>query len=237
MENLKKFKDIIFLALALLIFVFLYNNTTRRFDRLEGQHDILKEEYSKKKGGVIVSNKKYVFIVDSIKKEIYKKDFENKALKDSNKNLEEKIASILNSPKKLPKDLAGLVAFYNQRYSTSKNTAVGDKVGLEVETAMDVSSELEEGDRLAEVLPLKDKQLKNLDTTVVNLNNQKKMLAHTLLLSEEQIKEYQELQKLADQNILNLEKQNKNLKMKNVLNKILIPAAVVGGVFLGTKIK
>lgn len=237
MENLKKFKDVIFLALALLIFIFLYNNTTRRFDRLEGQHDIIEKDYLNKKDGVAVANKRYVFIVDSIKKELHKKDLENSRLKESNEKLEEKITDILKAPKNLPKDLVGLVAFYNQRYVTTKNTVVGDKVGLEIETAVDVSNDLVEGDRLAEVLPLKDKQLKNLDTTITNLNSQKKMLSYTLSLSEEQIKNYQDLQKLAEQNIINLEKQNKNLKMKNALNKILIPAAVVGGVFIGTKIK
>ncbi len=40
----------------------------------------------------------------------------------------------------------------------------------------------------------------------------------------------------AIRNIKNLESQNKKLRIKSTLNKILIPVAVVGGVFLGTQI-
>jgi hypothetical protein len=237
METLKEYKNIVFLILALLIFCLLYNNTSRRFDKLDGQYDVLKEQYSIKKDGVQTDNKKYILVIDSIKKEIYKKEAENKVLLNNNNKLEQKINSILKTPKNIPKDLIGLVSFYNERYVTSKNKVVEEKVGLTVETAMDVSNDLVEGDRLAEILPLKNQQLKNLDSTVINLNSQKEMLSKSLSLSEEQIKNYQDLQKLADQNILTLEKQNKTLKKKNFLNKVLIPVSVATGVFIGTKIK
>ena len=57
------------------------------------------------------------------------------------------------------------------------------------------------------------------------------------MLAEFQIREQEKLQEIGEKNIKNLEKQNKKLKTKSTLTKILIPIIFVAGGYLGTQIK
>lgn len=237
MERINSYKNLIVISILLLLFFIFYSVTSSKFDKLEGQYSVLKKQYEAETAKVEVKYQSYLLKVDSIKKEVYLRDLENQRLKTVNKNLQDKIDGIVNRPINPPKDLQGLVNYYNTLYKTDENKVVGDKVGLGLYTARDVSYDLEEGSKLAEIIPLKDAQIKNLDSTVTNLNSSKKALTYSLDLSQDQIKEYKELQELASDNIKNLEKQNRTLKTKNALNKILIPVSVAAGVFIGTKLK
>ena len=117
-----------------------------------------------------------------------------------------------------------------------RTKVIENKVGLGLDTAMDVASDLEEGFRCAEIIPLKDEQLKNKDSIINNLNKDKVDISTSLTSAEKQIEKQKELQKTGEENISNLEKQIKKSKTKSTLNKILIPVALGAGILLGNKL-
>jgi peptidoglycan hydrolase CwlO-like protein len=121
-------------------------------------------------------------------------------------------------------------------YGTNENKVVDNKIGLGLGTAMDVANDLEEGFRCAEIIPLKDEQLKNKDSIITNLNKDKVDISTSLTSAEKQIEKQKELQKTGEENISNLEKQLKKSKRKSTLNKILIPVALGAGILLGNKL-
>ena len=173
---------------------------------------------------------------DSLDLEIKKREKLNKDLSYQNSTLESKIKTLSNKKIVVPKDVQGLVKYFNERYKTNENKVVENKVGLTEFTAMDVSYELEEGDNLIAIDSMKTIQLKNKDTQIVNLEKDKTDIKTQLTTAEEDILKRKELQKSADDNINNLKSQVKSLKTKSTLNKILVPVALGVGVFTGLQI-
>lgn len=126
----------------------------------------------------------------------------------------------------VPKDVQGLVLFFNDRYQTKLNEVVNNKVGLSEETAYDVSFELSEFDNQVEILKNKDKIIFAQDSINTNLTVEIKGFEKSMLLYETEIKAKDNLN-------LMFEKENKKLKRKNTFTKILVPASFLIGGFLG----
>lgn len=232
MENLnyKRISGVLLILVILLIIPHMCNNT----GELEGQYKELKKQYSAQKELVNTIKKLRQEEKDSLNNEIKTREWENSDLISENNRLREKIK---NQPKiNVPKDVIGLVKYFNHRYKTNENKVVENKVGLVEEVAYDVSFELEEGDRAVETIKTQDTIINNQETIITNLNKDKKDLDTMLKSAENVISEQNKLQEKADENINNLTKQVKKQKRKNVWNKILIGVATFTGFYFGTQL-
>ena len=232
--NYKKIIIGVIILLGILLIAQKCNNN--RYNQLKGKYEILEEQYKKQKDGVKVFEENRIKEKDSLGLEIKKREKLNKDLSYQNSTLESKIKTLSNKKIVVPKDVQGLVKYFNERYKTNENKVVENKVGLTEFTAMDVSYKLEEGDNLIAIDSMKTIQLKNKDTQIVNLEKDKADIKTQLITAEEDILKRKELQQSADENINNLKNQVKSLKTKSTLNKILVPVALGVGVFTGYQI-
>lgn len=130
-----------------------------------------------------------------------------------------------------------LVKYFNERNKTKENTVIEDKVGLGITSAKNVVTNLEEGDACKEILPLKDSIITNLKDKVVNLEGVSQNKSIMLISAEKSINSLRELSTLQKNLTDGLGRENKKLRVKSTLNKILLPIAIVGGFYLGTQIK
>lgn len=232
--NYKKIIIGVIILLGILLITQKCNNN--RYNQLKGKYEILEEQYKKQKDGVKVFEENRIKEKDSLSKEIDKREKDNKDLSYQNSSLESKIKTLSNKKIVVPKDVEGLVKYFNERYKTNENKVVENKVGLSEFTAMDVSYELEEGDNLVAIDSMKTIQLQNKDTQIVNLEKDKTDIKTQLTTAEQDILNRKALQEAADKNINNLESQVKSLKTKSTLNKILVPVALGVGGFVGYQI-
>ena len=232
MKNLdfKRISITLFVLIILLIIPYMCNDV----GKLEDRYSELKKQYNAQKELVNTIEKLRQEEKDSLSDEIKRREWENSDLISENNRLREKIK---NQPKiNVPKDVIGLVKYFNHRYKTNENKVVENKVGLVEEVAYDVSYELEEGDRAVETIKTQDTIINNQETIITNLNKDKTDLSTMLNSAENVISEQKKLQEKADENINNLTKQVKKQKRKNIWNKILIGVGTLGGFYLGTQL-
>ena len=229
-------KITIVLVIILIMLTTITTCVSNKLNRLEGQYEVLKEQYSVQKKTVSNLSLAREKEKDSLNFQISQREVQNDFLRQENNKLKGDIQDIKNRPINVPKDVIGLVRYFNERYKTTENKVLENKVALVEEVAYDVSYELEEGDRLNEIVPKQEQIIKNQDSTISNLEKDKVDLKTQVKSAEELIKEQKELNDLADKNIDNLNKQIKQHKRKNFWNKVLIVVSGAGGVFLGTQI-
>ena len=83
----------------------------------------------------------------------------------------------------------------------------------------------------------------NKDSIIVEqksiiINSEKEVVNVGAMLdsAEKQIKQQKELQELVDKNINNLEKQNKKLRTKSTVGKVLTGIGIIAGIILGANL-
>lgn len=237
---MEKFSKIFWYTVGLLLIIgiilSLRNCEENKYSKLQGSYDILKEQYLKGQDSLVEQKKKRIADQEAFFKVIDRKEKENVTLSENNKKLEQRISTIKDKKITVPEDIPGLVNYFNNRYSTLENKAIEDKVGLTPIIGSKVSYELEEKDNLNEIINIKDEQLSNNNTQINNLQDNSRDLKTMLNSAEDEIKKEEELRNLANKNIGNLEKQIKSLNRKNTFNKILIPASLILGGFIGYQI-
>ena len=234
MENLNyKRISLILLILVIILFITQMCNNT---DRLQGQYDILKKQLSEQKQVVKETEEKRLQEKDSLLFVISQRNIENDLLYSENDDLKKRIQDLRNKPISVPKDLNGLVTYFNQRYKTIENKVVDNKVGLVEDVAKDVVVEIEEGDRAIETVSLQESVIKNQDTIISNLNKDKVDLSLVVSSAENEITERKKLQEMSEENIKVLEKQVKKQKNKNFWNNVLIGVGTIGGFYLGSQL-
>lgn len=230
--NYKKISLVLLIIVLLLTIPHFCNDS----DRLQGQYDILKEQLSQQKELVKNTEEKRIKEKDSLNFLISQREVQNGFLADENTALRKKIKDINDKPILLPKDLVGLTRYFNERYKTTQNKVVDNKVGLIEEVAYDVSYELESGDRAEETVVFQDSIIKNQDTVIVNLNKDKVDLSLVISSAENELEQRKKLQEMSEDNIKNLENQVKKQKRKNVWNKILLGIGTMTSFYLGTRL-
>ena len=230
--NYKRISLVLLILVILAIIPHFCNNT----DRLQGQYDILKKQLSEQKQIVKETEEKRLREKDSLLFVISQRNIENDLLYSEIDGLKKRIQYLKNKPISIPKDLNGLVTYFNQRYKTIENKVVDNKVGLVEDVAKDVVVEIEEGDRAIETVSLQESVIKNQDTIISNLNKDKVDLSLVVSSAENEITERKKLQEMSDENIKSLEKQVKKQKNKNFWNKVLIGVGTIGGFYLGTQL-
>jgi hypothetical protein len=232
-------KKIILVAVAILAIILLAQNcNSYQYHKLEGEYSVLKKNLEKQSEEITVLRGKIKTQKDSLNKEIAKRTMQNTALKTKNETINANVATLKNKLKLPPSvtDLESSLRFFNERYKTDLNTIIDNKIALFEYTALDVATELEEGDIHIELNEEYQEKIQNQDTIISNLEKDKLDLK-TQNDSQEELAKLNEIYKSqANENIFNLEKQNKKLKTKTWLTKALIPVAAFGGYYFGKKL-
>ena len=226
--NYKRISAVLLILVILLIIPHFCNNTDK--------YDVLKKQLSEQKELVNKVEQKRIKEKDSLLSKITARELENKNQEKEISDLNNRIKNLKNKPISVPKDLNGLVMYFNDRYKTNLNKLVDNKVGLVEEVAYDVSYELEEADIAIETVSLQDKVIKKQDTIISNLNKDKVDLSLIISSAENEIKERKKLQEMSDENIKSLEKQVRKQKNKNIWNKILLGVGTMTSFYIGTQI-
>lgn len=209
----------------------------KKLSGLEGEYKVLKSNYEAQKSVVSNLSSAREKEKDSLNFVISQREVENSFLRDENNRLKGSIQEIKNRPVKTPKGLENLTQYFNDRYKTKENIIISDKVGLAEESAMDVVSELEEFDKVVEIVPLQENIIKNQEKSISNLEKDKVDLKTQISSAENLIEEQKKLNEMADKNIGNLESQVKKQKKRNFWNKVLIIGGSVGGFLLGSQVR
>lgn len=227
------FISFMIMTIFLSIFIWEYN---KKYQQLKNQYDILNTQYNLQKDKVDEISEFRKKYQDSISNIIAERE---KIIKDSENLIEEiekKIKDIKRKKISVPKDIPGLVDYFNTRYSTEENVVIEDKVGLTKDIAYNVSYELEDKDNITVISSLKDQQIEVKDSIIHHLDGTNKDLFSMLNLAEKEIDERKILENISEENIKNLNNQIRNLNRKNNINKVLIPVGAVVGGFIGYKI-
>ena len=87
-----------------------------------------------------------------------------------------------------------------------------------------------------DVVTDKDSIIEEQKTIIVISEKEVVNVGAMLDSAEKQIKQQKELQELADKNINNLEKQNKKLRTKSTVGKVLTGVGIIGGIILGANL-
>lgn len=219
-------KNIHYIIIILILFIIIF---TQRCESSK-KYDLLKTELFKQKEIVAKTSKKRIQERDSLNLVISKREQINDSLKNNITSLENKIKTIRDRTIIIPKDLEEFKNYFNKRYNTLENTVIVDKVGVSQTTATNIVVDLEEGDKNSEIIPLKDEQLKNKDSIIVNLENDKENLSILIFSAEKEIEERIKLEALADKSI-------KTLERKNKWNKLYIVSGIIGSFIVGNQIK
>lgn len=216
------------LVLGILLFIPLKCN-----NKLKDKYEVLKEQYDTQKKELEIVSEKRQKEKDSLEFIISQREVYNNVLIKENISLLDRISSVKNRTFTAPKDLIGLVGYFNNRIGTKENIVLGNKVGLGQFSAVKVITDLEEGDKAIEIVPLQIEVIKNQDTIIGNLNKDKEDLNILIVSAEDEIQKREELQDLAKDNINSLEKQVKKANNKNFWNKVLIGVGAVSGFLIG----
>ena len=239
MKNIKlDYRKItIILVIILIMLTTITTCIGKKLSGLEGEYKVLKENYEAQKSVVSSLSSARQKEKDSLNFQISQREVQNDFLRQENDKLKGDIQNIKNRPIKAPKGLDNLTQYFNDRYQTKENVVVSGKVGLGEESAMDVVSELEEFDKVVEILPIQEQVIKNQDSTISNLEKDKVDLKTQVSSAEDLIKEQEKLNKMAEENIDNLEQQVKKQKNKNFWNKLLIIGGSIGVFLLGSQVR
>lgn len=226
-------RTVIGIIIAVVIILGIQKCNNDKYQMLKGEYGILEEQYNTQKKELETISEKRQKEKDSLNFIISQREVTNNLLTKENTSLRDKISAIKDRPFSVPKNLEGLVLYFNERYQTKENIIVEDKVGLGLFTAMDVSSELEEGDKAIEIIPLQVEVIKNQDTIIDNLNKDKKDLNVLIASAEDEIQKRKKLQEAGEKSVENLENQVKKANNKNFWNKVLIGVGTISGFLIG----
>ena len=237
-RNIKIIAGII-MVLVLLFVWQNYNNNI--YQQLKGEYNVLKEQYETKKDGVEVAETNRVRERDSLVRE-------NKILEDLKEKSNAKIASLekkikdrenqgTKSREKIKNySLVQVAQEIDNIYKVNQATATETSVNLEGDLSKRVLQTVYEAKECQDVVTDKDSIIEEQKTIIVNSEKEVVNVGAMLDSAEKQIKQQKELQELVDKNINNLEKQNKKLRTKSTVGKILTGVGIIGGIILGVQL-
>ena len=236
-RNIKIITGVVAVAILLLVW---QNHNNNKYQQLKGEYDVLKEQYEAKKDGVAVAETNRVKEKDSLVGE-------NKILEDLKEKSNAKIASLekkikdrenqgTKSREKIKNySLVQVAQEIDNIYKVNQATATETSVNLEGDLSKRVLQTVYEAEECQDVVTDKDSIIEEQKTIIVNSEKEVVNVGAMLDSAEKQIKQQKELQELVDKNINNLEKQNKKLRTKSTVGKILTGVGIIGGIILGVQ--
>lgn len=235
MEQINKFKWWIIAGIAVFI---LFSAKSCINNQIRGENEILKEQVKTAQDRVKVANNERLRIKDSLKKEDVKKEQKIKELSNKVALSESKIKSLQFANQKAKEGIKNLSII---EVAKELNQTYGGNNAIAKEKSVDISGNLpyliletiSDANTCANVVKEKDVQLVAKDSMLYFKDGLIASSEFSLFLAEKTIKKHEILDKVQITLNKNLEKENKKLKTKSFLNKILIPAGVILGAFVG----
>ena len=225
-----------------LVLLFVWQNyNNNKYQQLKGEYDVLKEQYETKKDGVVIAETNRVRERDSLVGE-------NKILEDLKEKSNAKIASLekkikdrenqgTKSREKIKNySLVQVAQEIDNIYKVNQATATETSVNLEGDLSKRVLQTVYEAEECQDVVTDKDSIIEEQKTIIVNSEKEVVNVGAMLDSAEKQIKQQKELQELVDKNINNLEKQNKKLRTKSTVGKVLTGIGIIVGIILGANL-
>ena len=237
-RNIKIIAGIIMVLVLLFVW---QNHNNNIYQQLKGEYDVLKEQYETKKDGVVIAETNRVRERDSLVGE-------NKILEDLKEKSNAKIASLekkikdrenqgTKSREKIKNySLVQVAQEIDSIYKVNQATATETSVNLEGDLSKRVLQTVYEAEECQDVVTDKDSIIEEQKTIIVNYEKEVVNVGAMLDSAEKQIKQQKELQELVDKNINNLEKQNKKLRTKSTVGKVLTGIGIIVGIILGANL-
>ena len=237
-NKIKIIAGIIIVVISLLVW---QNHNNNKYQQLKGEYDVLKEQYEAKKDGAAVAETNRVKEKDSL-------IGENKILEDFKEKSNVKIASLekkikdreaqgtKNKEKIKNLSLIQVAQEIDNIYKVNQATATKTSVNLEGDLSKRVLQTVYEAEECQDVVADKDSIIVEQKTIIVNSEKEVVNVGAMLDSAEKQIKQQKELQELVDKNINNLEKQNKKLRTKSTVGKVLTGIGIIVGIILGAQL-
>ena len=237
-RNIKIITGVVIVAILLLIW---QNHNSNKYQQLKGEYDVLKEQYETEKDGVVIAETNRVRERDSLVGE-------NKILEDLKEKSNAKIASLekkikdrenqgTKSREKIKNySLVQVAQEIDNIYKVNQATATETSVNLEGDLSKRVLQTVYEAEECQDVVTDKDSIIEEQKTIIVNYEKEVVNVGAMLDSAEKQIKQQKELQELVDKNINNLEKQNKKLRTKSTVGKVLTGIVIIVGIILGANL-
>lgn len=237
---LNDYGQLIIAAILVSLFFLARSCQNDKYNQQKGENQVLKEEIQKVKDGVKVQEENRLREKDSVNSEIQKKDKAIKELKDKLSQSDFKIAGLevqRDKEKLKVKSLtyAEAAKEYNEIYKTNNAEAVTEGVTLKKNLPNLVLETVADANYCQEIVKEKDKQLTVFDSIVSAKDNVIKNKDILLVSAEKSVKANKELNQLQTNLNNSLEKENKKLRTKNLLDKVLIPVAAVAGFLIGSR--
>lgn len=227
-------------AVAILLLVWQnYNNS--KYQQLKGEYNVLKEQYEAKKDGVAVAETNRIKEKDSLigENRILEefKEKSNAKITSLHKKIKDReIQGTKNKEKIKNLSLIQVAQEIDNIYKVNQATATETSINLEGDLSKRVLQTVYEANECQDIVADKDNIIEEQKTIIVNSEKEVINVGIMLNSAEKQIKQQKELQELADKNINNLEKQNKKLRTKSTVGKILTGIGIIGGIILGSQL-
>ena len=237
MEKIKQYWKEISIALLLIALLTVSTCSHNSQMKAEGEKTQLKKELKETKTKISEAAKATIILIDSLSAEDAKKD---NRIAELNKNNKQLLSSQIAREKELKKEKEKVAKYtyaqsaqvLNERYRTDAVKATTTSVNLEKDIPNKVITELVEKDACEKDSADKDKTIENKNEQI-KLEQEKTLNANLKVASVQVEKELlKDGLQTAEEINKKSEKQIKSLKTKNFINKVLVIAAFIGGIFI-----
>lgn len=240
-EQLNKYKWWIIAGIAVFILLSAKSCVNNQYNQIRGENKILKEQVKTAQDGVKVAKEERLRLKDSIKSEDAEKEQKIKELSNKVATSESKVRDLQANNAKTKKEiknlsLVGVAKELNATYGGNNATAKEKSVDVAGSMPYQILETVADANSCSEIVKEKDVQLTAKDSMLVVKDSQIKDSSTLLFSAEKEIKKHEELNKIQTDFSKNLEKENKKLRTKSFLNKILIPVAIGLGAYGGYRL-
>lgn len=207
-----------------------------------GKNDALKNQVEKLKDGVKTIDKTLQILRDSIKAEDIRKQNQINEFQQKAKDSEKKVLALQESNKKQKevirnKNLVEVAEALNENYNSKDAVAIANSVDVKPPMTYQILETIADANTAQDIIKEKDVQLASKDSVVNLKDEQLRDKDISLKATEKSLEASTKLNNVQSDLNKGLERENKKLKTKSVFDKILIPVAIAGGFWAGTKIK
>lgn len=225
---------IIGIILGLLL---VHNCASNKEKELNGENKQLKEQLKKQKEELAVQEENRKTLKDSFSREIKKIKEKEEILAENNRNLQNKVVSLQEKLKQSKQTISNYTykqssSAFNARYGEGSSVFTDSSVNLLKNTPQKTLSELAEKDVLQGELKIKDEIIINKDSIIDGKNKVIDLREKEIVEAEKTISMQKETLETSEKLNDNAQKQIKQLKVKNTVKTLLIPAAIIGTILI-----
>jgi len=240
-EIVNKYKWSALIIVLVLIFFGVKSCVNNQQKFQAGKNEVLKEQVKKLQDGVKVFELDRLRVRDSIRQENEKKEKLINEFQKKAKDSEKKVLALQESNKKQKevirnKNLVEVAEALNENYNSKDAVATSNSVDVKPPMTYQILETIADANTAQDIIKEKDLQLASKDSVVNLKDEQLRDKDISLKTTEKSLEASTKLNNAQSDLNKGLEKENKKLKTKSVFDKILIPVAIAGGFWLGTKI-